>query len=195
MSPVDRRWILAGVLLAGGVGVARLVTARPKIRSSTRLLVVGDSMAVGLTPHLKGMATEQAVPYLALAKQGTRIDEWAQSAKMDAAITELPATLVMIVLGTNDAFTNYTPEQVAQHVAALLAKIPDGTDVLWVGAPALPATYGGRAPDPMILTAIQDSVKYYFPSHELEIPRGPDNLHPTAEGYAGWAGAIWDWAT
>ncbi len=34
---------------------------------------------------------------------------------------------------------------------------------------------------------------FYFHSEKLEMPRGPDNLHPTARGYAGWAGAIWHW--
>ncbi len=192
---MDRRWILAGILVAGGIGVARLVTARPKIRSDTRLLFVGDSMAEGLTKHLNAMATEQRVPYLALTKSGTRIDQWAQSVRLDEAIASLQPTLVMIALGTNDAYTNYTPEQIAGHVAALLSKIPEGVDVLWIGAPALPATYNGRHPDAEILTAIQGSVPYYFASHELEIPRGPDGLHATAEGYAGWAGAIWSWAT
>jgi lysophospholipase L1-like esterase len=33
----------------------------------------------------------------------------------------------------------------------------------------------------------------YFPSDQLAIPRGPDGIHPTARGYAGWAGAIWQW--
>jgi len=33
----------------------------------------------------------------------------------------------------------------------------------------------------------------YFPSQRLTIPRGADQLHPTARGYAAWAGAIWQW--
>ena len=46
-----------------------------------------------------------------------------------------------------------------------------------------------------MLTRLQQGVPAtdYFHSEKLEIPRGPDGIHSTPRGYAGWAGAIWRW--
>ena len=67
--------------------------------------------------------------------------------------------------------------------------------IAWIGPPTL-----NNPPSPGISKMIQDSAGsalapryYYFHSERLSLPRGPDGLHPTARGYAGWAGAVWHW--
>jgi len=192
---VDRRWIYGGLLLAGGIGVARLVTAHPKVRVDTRLLLIGDSLAQGLSPHLKELSTEEGVPYLGAGVSGTRIDQWIHSQWLDSALRDFDPTLVLVSLGTNDAYSNLEPHQIVEYTKALLERLGDEVEVVWVGVPALPPTYGGRSPKVELLEAIEQEAPYYFESHDLEIPRGPDGLHPTAHGYAGWAGSIWDWLT
>jgi lysophospholipase L1-like esterase len=192
---VDRRWILGGLLVAGGVGVARLVAARPKIREDTRLLLIGDSMAEGLRPHIRALATEQGIPYVGGSVVGSTIADWLDSFWLESELEQFAPTLVVIVLGTNDAFTSYTPEQVAEHARMLLGKIPLDAEVVWVSPPALPERYAGRSPNPAIVDAIDEQAPHWFESTDWVIPRGPDALHPTAHGYAGWAGVIWDYLT
>lgn len=181
--------------MAGGIGVARIVSARPKIREDTRLLLIGDSMAEGLSPHLNGLATDQVVPYVGAGVRGASIADWLSSAWLATTLEDFQPTLVLIALGTNDAFSSLTPEQAADNARMLLARIPPDAEVVWIGAPLLPESYGGRAPDEAILSAIAHEAPNYFDSAEWVIPRGPDELHPTAHGYAGWAGVIWDYLT
>jgi lysophospholipase L1-like esterase len=190
---VDRRWILSGLLLAGGIGVARMARARPKLTEDTRLLLIGDSLAQGLSPHLKALATDAGLPYLGAGVAGSRVAQWIDSQWLSAALQEFSPNLVLLCLGTNDAYSNLSVQQERAHVDALLARLPAQAEVVWVGPPLLPATYSGRAAHVELVEAIADRTEHYYDSQELDIPRGPDGLHPTAAGYAGWAGALWDW--
>jgi len=192
---VDKRWILGGLLVGAGIGVARLVTSHPKVGGDTKILFFGDSLAQGVGPHLKGLATEERVPYLGAGRQGSRIDQWVHSDWLANAVEVYEPTLVLISLGTNDAYSALSPEAVAESQRELLSKLPADADVVWVGVPALPETYSGRHPNVEVLGAIEKGAPHYYPSHELDIPRGPDHLHMTAAGYAGWAGALWEWLT
>jgi lysophospholipase L1-like esterase len=144
---------------------------------------------------LRELATEAGVPYLGAGVSGSRIDQWIDSAWMQSSLDQLDPTLVLVSLGTNDAYSDFSAEQIVEHMRSLLARIPEEAEVVWIGVPGLPATYGGRSPKVETLEAIESEAPYYYESHELEIPRGPDGLHPTAFGYAGWAGALWDWLT
>ncbi len=172
--------------------MVRLVSARPKIREDTRLLLIGDSMAEGLSPHLNALATEQGVPYIGAGVSGATIPDWTAAHWLESTLDDFQPTLVLIALGTNDAYSNYTPEQTADHARMLLGKIPFETDVVWIGPPLLPQTYAGRHPDTLVIGAMKNEAPEWFASAEWVIPRGPDELHPTAYGYAGWAGAIWE---
>lgn len=191
---VDRRWLYGGLLLGAGIGVARIITLHPHVRDSTRLLLLGDSLAVGLSPHVRDLATEIGVPYLGAGVVGSRIDQWLTSRWLTDSLREFEPTLALVILGTNDAFSSLSVEALGENQRALLAKL-GAVEVVWIGAPTLPERYGGRAPHVELLDTIREGAPYYYPSHELDIPRGPDGLHPTARGYAGWAGAIWDWLT
>jgi len=171
------------------------VVARPKIREDTRLLLVGDSMAEGLGPHLKSLSTEQGVPYVGAGVRGSTVSDWVHSLWLESTLHEFQPNLILVSLGTNDAFTNYSPEQVAGHVRELLAKMPSDAEVVWIGPPLLPSTYARRSPNGLIVDTIEDEAPHWFDSEAWVIPRGPDDLHPTAHGYAGWAGAIWDYLT
>jgi lysophospholipase L1-like esterase len=190
---VDRRWILGGLLIGAGIGVVRAVTMHPKIHKDTRLLLIGDSLAKGLSPQFKALATEEGIPYLGAGVVGSRVDQWVHSRWLTEDAAAIDPTLVLVSLGTNDCYSQLTPEAVAASQEELFTLLPPDADVVWIGVPALPSTYNGHHPNVDILAALEEQAKYYFPSHELDIPRGPDGLHPNATGYAGWAGAIWDW--
>lgn len=193
---MDRRWVLGGVLIAGGVGVVRVVTYRPKFTEDSKILIIGDSLANGMAPHFRGLADEEGLPLLAGAVNGTRVDQWKQSRWLLQKLQEFQPTHVLISLGTNDAYTSKTPEEVANSTDTLLDVIEaHNAHPIWIGAPALPESSAGAPLNEGILDEIRGVVPYYFDSTTLEIPRGPDALHPSAAGYAGWAGFIWNWLT
>lgn len=191
---MDRRWILGGVLLAGGVGVVRVLTQRPRFDENSRILLIGDSFANGLSRHLQTLAVDERLPYLFGAKDGTTVAEWADSDWLERKLEEFQPTHVLISLGTNDAYVHTAPDLVAEDVEELVTRIQEHqAHPIWIGEPSLPDVYAGLTPDEEVLDTIQEHAPYYYNSSEISIPRGPDGLHPTATGYAGWAALIWNW--
>jgi lysophospholipase L1-like esterase len=194
MRPSSKQWLYAGLALVAGVGVVRLMSG-PRVKRGLRVLLVGDSLAVGTAPHYAALAKEAGVDFKSLAIVGTRIDQWAASADLAKAIQDFNPGLVLVSLGTNDSFMK--GDVIAGQRAKLekLLTVLGDRDIVWIGPPTLP-----NPPTPGMITMIQDSAGsplaphyHYFHSERLSIPRGPDNIHPTVRGYAGWAGAVWHW--
>lgn len=206
MRPSSKSWLYAGLAIVAGLGMVRLLNG-PRITRGMRVLLVGDSLAVGMAPFFAALAKEAGVEFKSLAKEGTRIDQWASNAELAKLLDSYQPNLVLVSLGTNDAYMKgegVVAKQQAQldKLYALLTQWPRKKDyglgpehLVWIGPPTLPA-----APTPAMVGMIQASSGsalspryHYFHSDRLALPRGPDNLHPTAKGYAGWAGAVWHW--
>lgn len=201
----DRAWLLFGLAVGAGIGIASLLSRpRPKLGVASRVLLIGDSMAQGLTPHLAALAKDRAVPFMGRSEVGTRIDQWT-GARLDAALAAFGAspTLVLVALGTNDFYAKETHETLAAHVTALAGKLSEiprsdeyglGPDVLWIGPPLLQIL---DAPYDVIEQALREGytgtgVAGYFASQVLDLRMGPDRIHPTSAGFASWAAAIWN---
>jgi len=191
-SNPERLWIYLGLGLVAGIGLAQLLKGPKIMPGQSRILLVGDSLAVGLGPFLKQLAKERNVAFEVLAKEGTRLDQWATSQMLRTKLAEFQPTLVLVSLGTNDEYLtgkDVVPKQTAAFdtlLGALMTVHPEA--VVWIGPPTLPKPKSNG-----ITAMLQAKTDHYFPSESLTIPRGPDQLHPTARGYAGWAGAIWQW--
>jgi lysophospholipase L1-like esterase len=195
---VTKAWIYAGLIVAGGIGVAKVVS-RPLIKRGGRLLLVGDSLSVGLAAPLKALALESGVDWRYVGETGTRIDQWAsgvQGAKLDALLASFHPTLVLISLGTNDealkkynASTDVLAKQ-KPYVQKLLEKIrASGAEAAWIGPPTLDF----QIPEFRAWLKAEIGQRHWFPSDKYDIPRQPDRIHPTIKGYAGWSGLIWQW--
>lgn len=189
----DRRWVYAGLGVAAigsAIGLVRILKA-PRVRpGKSRVFLVGDSLAVGLAPHLKTLFAETGIPFAHLAKSGTRIDQWANSQVLQQKLTEFSPTLILVSLGTND---EYLPEGAVErqrpYLAQLVENLEPHAELVWIGPPTLPKQSNGIVA--MLRQELASS--YYFSSDKLTIDRGPDRIHPTARGYAAWAGSIWRW--
>lgn len=178
----------------GGVGVLKILTKRPKLTENSRVLVIGDSLARGMTIHFHQLAEEAEIELMAIAQNGTRTEQWAHSEELAAALIEFDPTLVLVSLGTNDAYAARSPADVAEDVKTLVEMIEEtSAQVVWIGVPTLPAVSAGAHLNEDVLDAIRQTAPNYYDSTELNIPRAPDQIHPTVNGYAGWAGAIWNW--
>jgi lysophospholipase L1-like esterase len=195
-----KAWIYAGLIVASGVGVARIIT-HPLIRRGGKLLLVGDSMTVGLNAPLRALASDAGVAFGWVGEQGTRIDQWASNSTtqgnlLNKALAEKPS-LVLVCLGTNDeALKKYgTADVLAKQrpaIDALEQKIrASGADLVWICPPT--NAFMDR-PLRDYLKSLVGS-RRWFPSDKYAIPRQPDALHPTVKGYAGWAGLIWQHIT
>lgn len=200
----DRAWLLAGLALAAGFGVATLL-GRPRVKlgPSSRILLVGDSLAQGLDPHFSSYAKESGYPYGSAHKVGSAIRYWVGE-RLQAALEATKPTLAVVVLGTNDFAGGRSAEAVHKDAGELLDQLaqfprPDegyclGVDVLWVSPLALMASTHAAAFDALrgVLGAPSGCGKTeLFDSTALDVRTGADLVHPTAAGYASWAGAIW----
>lgn len=190
----SKQWLYTGLILVAGVGVVRLMSG-PRIKKGLKVLLIGDSLGVGTAPHYAAQAKEAGVDFKSVAITGTRIDQWASSQELPKILQSFRPDLVLVSLGTNDAYMKGT-DVVPKQRAALdkLLQLLGDADVVWMGPPTLP-----NPPSPGVVLMIQEAAGalaprfHYFHSERLPIPRGPDGIHPTVRGYAGWAGALWHW--
>lgn len=204
MATSKKSWLYAGLVLAAGAVAVRLLNG-PRLKRGLRVLLVGDSLAVGMAPHFLALAKEAGIDLRVLAKQGTRIDQWASSAELKQLVDSFKPELVLISLGTNDEYMQGDGVVTKQRAALeqFIARLhwshshdyglgPE--HIVWIGPPALPKASNG------ISAMIQDAGGsvvsprfHYFHSERLNLPRAPDRIHMSVRGYAGWAGAVWHW--
>lgn len=177
-----RLWLWAGVAFTGAVVLTAATSQGATIKPGPgkRLLLLGDSLAVGLGTPLRTLATDARAEMVVMARQGTRIAQWAE-----AALPEVDIALVS--LGTND-MRLLQPETEREVLALLVQRLHAAAGrVVWLAPPVMPF------PDRGVRAMIAGAGVEVFPSLGLTIARGPDAVHPTAAGYAGWAAAIWRW--
>ncbi len=211
----SRAWIYAaiGAVTVGAVGLVEMM-GTPTIRPGDRILLIGDSLAVGLGTPLGALCSDAGIPFQTLATVGTRIDQWGSPGTygdaLKQALASFQPTLVLISLGTNDAYMQPSPgEDIGQRQAPYLDALLTGIEaagvraIVWIAPPTLPAAAISLGPvRTLIAMASRERAPgafarriSVFPSQRLNLPRGPDNIHPVASGYAGWAGALFQWLT
>lgn len=194
-----RLWIYAGLGLAAGVGLVVASSSsttpngalpptspRPSLVPGSRVLLLGDSLAQGLAAPLRQLAVEAGLVFQADGRVGTRIADWSSQPWLAQALAFKP-TITLISLGTNDMkMTNPLSEQPAL-VRIVQSLIAARSAIVWITPPTMPFS------DPGVRTMLANAGVPLFRSESLPIPRGPDKIHPTALGYAGFAGALWSW--
>ncbi len=195
-------WGLVGL---GGLGAAiagflarRAKTPKFVPAAPSSILLVGDSLGVGLAEPLKSLG----LPLSSIAKEGTTIAYWLSLGKADLehALKSKP-TWVFVSLGTNDAYdSTNTPAKASAATSSFLDLcfgVGAGAQVFWIGPPSLPTSYGRRQLDRSIIDAIQQMVErtsasIWLDNAVVNIPRQGDQLHPTGPGYTAWAKLIVD---
>ena len=185
-------WLLGGILTLAGVGIVWSIkqsgstgaSCEPHIRPGDRILLVGDSLSVGLKTPMSALAKQSGCDFLSFTSSGTTMGRWIGDAQVSAALASFQPTLVLVCLGTNDSKGN-TPDAT---LAAQVVKMRDwlgagGAKVVWILPPKLP--FPERVGKAVIAAGIES-----FPSATLPIPQ-PDGIHTSGRGYAGWAEHVW----
>lgn len=180
-------WILGGILLFAGYGLARSLTScSPLVRPGSKLYLVGDSLAVGMDRYFRKLAASKGAGYDSSVKSGTAAFQWvAPGSGLAAKLAAFSPDVVLVSLGTNDSYGNRTAEQHRASIQQLIAMIRSvGAEPFWILPPKLPwsQTYSNL---------VRDEGIQVFESEQIDIPQGPDKIHPTGAGYAGWAGLVW----
>lgn len=167
------------------------------IGSGTSVLLIGDSLAVGLTSPLGKLVKATGATFNSVTRVGMTMndfDKGPESSRLNQALAQSP-DYVLVSLGTNDEYAGASYKAIAEKAYnSLLVKFEKaGSQVYWIGPPTLPAPYvqSRRSPSGEIIPIVRKT-KNYFESTLLELPRG-DGLHPTPAGYQTWANEIWAW--
>jgi hypothetical protein len=172
---------------------------------------MGDSLGVGLSTPLRALS--QDVSFHTIACGGTACFQYTNpryaggcgacfassncGTTLQKTLTEYKPTLVLVSFGTNEAFGSVDQETILQSLRTLVETLrATGATVVWIGPPKLPAKYMQNTLRPAILQAMRSAVQAlnvpYFDSSQIDIPQF-DGIHATPKGYAGWAGALWQW--
>lgn len=183
-------FIGAGYLMsrAGGPPAPAGATLPPPlITTSTRLLVFGDSLAVGLGPHVRAIVVARGGLAGTRARVGMHMSEGAAS--LGNVLDEEKPTVVMVSLGTNDCASAQQGAGQAKFALELARAAHErGVELVWIGLPTLPAKLAGAEDVREILRAVPGTT--YLDSTKMNFARSADGVHATPSGYADWAAQL-----
>lgn len=174
------RWIVE----AGEIGTLGVVPSD----LSRGVALVGDSLAVGLTPPLSAEFSD--LKFSAASKGGTDMRAWlvgGQAPRLDQILSQKPA-VVLVSLGTNDTAPASQPnaETIRSRLLELVAKVrASGAEPVWLLPGKLP--WSTAALD----AAVKESgVSAIEQPAEVQAYKKYDPVHPSGEGYKVWSAAI-----
>lgn len=155
---------LLAALAFGSVFTWAMLQRRGAITgSASALVVLGDSLAVGLLPYLSAWAQSRGLPFTADAKVGRFTQQ--------QSVTAVPAnSLVFVSLGTNDATGRVDGSVLRAFAQALRAQGPRA--VVWLSPPATKALPG--------LAAVRGTIQALDVTVvQTAAPVRADGLHPS----------------
>lgn len=191
-----------GVLVVGGIGFAysrRMISspfAPPPLVSGESVLLLGDSLGVGMSQHLANALAPAGVHLDAEAHVGWNAKQVRKAYEADASMV---GDAVVISLGSNDA-AMMDPSVEAEDVAALVAtaRARGAKRVVWIVAPNF-----ARSPPPppatsakqMAFRALMEAqtVEVMEPSDEVVAMIGGDGIHLPPNGYAAFGQQVAAW--
>ena len=185
---------------------------------SERVLVIGDSLAVGAQPLLKSAMQARGMDaFSGIAVGGTNILQWsdnnyAEGKALEAALATFRPTLVLISLGTNDEATrgylnwrkqpwdaddlahnrvgpNFSVARQRARAIARLARKLSGTKSVWIGPPASDPSIWPMDREFRDLLANTWQGRY-FNTEAVAPAKGGDGIHFTGRGNRTWVDAI-----
>lgn len=181
-------WIAGG--LAAGLFAAFVVKReRAKKVFPKSILLLGDSLAVGLGDPMVSLGAHNGVAVDVHAISGKTAAYW-QPQVQDLLSASRP-DLLLVSLGTNDAVADYPAAYVAAIRAICETAKSSGVRIAWIAPPALGPL--SRFPS---LGAIRQAISGCSPevidvSADIQDLRSADGIHFSWQGYNEWARLIW----
>ncbi|MBI3204484.1 MAG: SGNH/GDSL hydrolase family protein [Myxococcales bacterium] len=170
-------------------GVAALLAAdsapaRAKVRKLSRVVLIGDSLAVGLARPLAAELKTAGAELKVCARVSANAGQFTEpggfgTLGLSALLSDFTPELVLVSLGTNDtAPGSSVRDKLPARFALMRSRIEAaGAHVLFLGPPSLPW------PREPIYQAAAGARLLVAPAVE----QAPDHIHPTPAGSAAWA--------
>jgi lysophospholipase L1-like esterase len=175
----SRRGVLLAALLL--IAIAAGATAvRSPAQAPSPILVVGDSLAVGLEPHLGAMLQPNAVVWDARSGRTTPQG----LVRLRARLREVAPRTVVISLGTNDG---PDPRRFASRIQRALQAIPATDCIVWLDINRPPRKGRYEALNHVLYEAAERDPRLVVVHWDRAVRRGnvalPDGLHPDEAGF------------
>lgn len=154
------------------------------LAAKPKLLLVGDSLAEGINPHIYSSLKEKVI-YKSLYKRGTTVPYWLKSSQLVAELKTKP-DIILVSLGTNDLKTRTS--NLDQYYQFSEKLISSGAQVYWIIPPVMPFNNEDiiqwiEHPEPPISK---------IDCGEYDLERSQDQVHLTPKGYQDWSKCIVD---
>lgn len=145
-----------------------------------QVLIVGDSIAVGLQPFLVEMITDREVTFD--AKSGRTTPQGLRALRFE--LERYAPQAVVLNLGTNDGAN---PDVFAERVAKALRDVPRSTCVVWPAIVRAPRKGAYKQLNRVLRDAARRDHRLTVLNYDRMVAKGSvplrDGVHPTPEGY------------
>lgn len=172
-------------VMSDSTAVAKDLIAEPDTTVHS-VLVFGDSMTHHLAMSIGKYGTKNNYKVTGVTWESSSIPGWSNSGKIKQYIEMVKPDFVIVSLGSNEMelknFDRRIPD--VQNIVAQLDSLP----FVWVGPPLWKEDKGVYA---MLYKALPRGV--VFKAENIDIPRGPDHVHPTRKGADVWADTLMRW--
>lgn len=169
--------------------VVQVVESPPMAKKGDPIMLVGDSLAVGLETEFTRLAKVEGYVPSHHVIGGTATWQWLRW--IDGDMDRNKPKVVVVSLGTNDAAgydaVQRDPKVFSRLVSAVEAK---GGHVVWLGPPNISASRISKIQ--VTRELIKSSAPLFFESEALKLTLS-DGIHTTGDGYRMWMDAAWSW--
>lgn len=165
-----------------------------------RVLLVGDSLALGLTSPLAAEAKKYGIDLHGDGRTGTTAKQWVTGGWLAKDIADVQPGMTLISLGTNDAMGDLS--NFGSEIQTLIDQATSGGGVVgWIGMPSFdpekthfPPGNVDKARQILKDTLSARGIQVFPSDAHTFAPRAPDGIHMTPASYAAWASDVAGWA-
>ncbi len=203
------KWLVCGLLMSGFVAGASTAQAQSPVGGKKRIVVLGDSITAGY-----GLQREEAYPALLQKKvdeaglayevvnAGVSGDTTAGGLRrIDWALGQKGADVLMIALGGNDGLRGISPDQTEKNLTGIVnkARAKNPAVKILIAGMQMPDNMGAKYVDSFkaVFSKVAAAAKTELLPFLLEGVGGDeslnqaDRIHPTAKGQAIIAETVW----
>lgn len=153
------------------------------------ILLVGDSLAAGVTPEFVRLGEARGYRAIGDGRVGTRVGHWIRW--VTPVLRRYHPRVVLVSLGTNDMGGEGGMVRNPNLVNELLQRIDrESATVVWILPPSFPK---GKFPyEAEVRSALGDRVPKTVDASRIVFKRAEDEVHGTPEGYRALMDEVWE---
>ncbi len=155
------------------------------MKSGENVLLIGDSLAVGLAGRLGALVSEAGGTFSGQGVNSTTVHDWAP--RMGSLGSP---TVLLVSLGTNDMRGGRS--DFSGDVASIVdAGKSAGARVYWISPPKMPFSEGSIRSE--LASTLASRGVPLFHSETADYARAADGIHMPPSGYSAWGSDIFAW--